>query len=334
MEKPSPPPGILHTCTSCGNPVGADQKFCEICGTKVEELPVCRKCGALFIAPVKFCELCGTAVIPDGSLEGHDEGPEPELPALHEADMVVPEGEDEREIPEPEPLPVTEQEPPEQEEPDPTPVPPPAKPPIPLSVDALFLQDEEGQPGHEGLSGKNKPLNKAFIAGGIILLLVVIAGIFFIGLPVLQGNTGLTGTTPSPAMADTALPEQTTLPATMPTMMPTTVPTTSADPFLPLPTQIIPKNQEVFFQVQKDPITAEITVIFAGGPGINSISSGEVKVTREDGAVLTGSIKPSKGDTELTLEGSKGSDRVEVIAKMYNGQTYRVYDDLLSYKAR
>jgi hypothetical protein len=175
--------------------------------------------------------------------------------------------------------------------------------------------------------GSEKPPAKktfpttALIAGAIVVVLIVIAAIFFIGLPALQGGTLSAGT--APLTVNTPLPDQTTLPATMPTMTPTPVPTDTADPSLPLPTQIIPKNQEVFFQVQKDPITAEITVLFAGGPGINSISSGDVKVTREDGAVVTGSIRPSKGDTELTLSGSKGSDRVEVIAMMYNGQTIR-----------
>ncbi len=333
MEESSQPAAIPRTCTSCGSPVEPGHKFCEICGAKVDELPVCRKCGALFIAPVKFCELCGTAVIPDGSVKVHDEGPAPELPPLHEPDMMVPDGADEQEIPEPEPLPIPEQElpGPEPEEPVPIRIPLPAKSSTPLSGNALFLQDEEKSPGPEDPSRKNKSPNKVFVAGGIVLLLVVIAGILFIGLPVLQGNTALNGTNPSLATGDTPLPEQTTLPATMPTMMPTPVLTTPADPFLPLPTQLIPKNQEVYFDVQKDGVTGEITVLFQNGPGVNTFKSADVKVTHPDGSVVTGTLIPSKS-TEIFLDGSKGNDRIEVIANMYTGQSYRVRDEMLPLK--
>ncbi len=324
MEDPSLPPGILRTCTSCGSPVGEDQKFCEICGTKTEALPVCRKCGALFIAPVKFCELCGTPVIPDAGEQRSDDEPK--------VLVTEPSGLEEPDNPEPEPPVVTE---PEHLEPDPAESAPARTPltvnsPPPPSDNALFLPEEEMPAGSGNPPKKGTGPHKALITGAIVVVLIVIAAVFFIGLPLLQSNPALAGQAPSPGPVETPLPEQTALPATMPPP----VPTTTADPFLPQPTEVIPKKQEVFFQVQKDPITAEITVIFAGGPGINSISSGDVRVTREDETVLTGSIKPSKGDTELTLEGSKGSDRVEVIARMYNGQTYRVFDDLLSYKAR
>ncbi|HII99360.1 MAG TPA: hypothetical protein HA272_08970 [Methanoregula sp.] len=328
MEDPSLPPGILRTCRSCGSPVGEDQKFCEICGTKAEALPVCRKCGALFIAPVKFCELCGTPVIPDAGEQGSDDEPK--------VLVTEPSGLDEPDDPEPEPPVVTE---PEHLEPDPAESAPARTPmtvnsPPPPSDNALFLPDEEMPAGSGDPPKKGTGPDKALIAGAIVVVLIIIAAVFFIGLPLLQSNPALAGQAPSPELVDTPLPEQTTLPAKMPAIMPTPVPTNSVDPVLTLPTEAVPKNQEVYFQVQKDPITAEITVIFAGGPGINSISSGDVRVTREDETVLTGSIKPSKGDTELTLQGSKGSDRVEVIARMYNGQTYRVFDDLLSYKAR
>lgn len=328
MEDPSLPTGILRTCTSCGSPVGDGQKFCEICGTKIEALPVCRKCGALFIAPVKFCELCGTPVIPEGSEQGSDDESEDleiETSGLEEPDD-----------PEPERLVVTEPKYPEPgpEETEPIRTPMTEKSSPRLSDNALFLPDEPIPTGSQNPPVKGTIPDKALIPGVIVVVLIIIAAVFFIGLPLLQGNPAMAGQAPSPEPVDTPLPEQTTLTATMPITMTPVVPTNTADLFLPQPTEVIPKKQEVFFQVQKDPITAEITVIFAGGPGINSISSGDVRVTREDETVLTGSIKPSKGDTELTLEGSKGSDRVEVIARMYNGQTYRVFDDLLSFKAR
>ena len=43
-----------------------------------------------------------------------------------------------------------------------------------------------------------------------------------------------------------------------------------------------------------------------------------------------GVILPLKGVNEITLGGTKEADRVEIIAKMSTGETYRVYDNLLT----
>ena len=87
---------------------------------------------------------------------------------------------------------------------------------------------------------------------------------------------------------------------------------------------------KIFFHVRKDPITSKILIIFTGSAGVGSISSADVKVTHTDGSVTTGSILPLKGVNEITLAGSKEPDRVEIIAKMSTGETYRVYDDLVT----
>ena len=87
----------------------------------------------------------------------------------------------------------------------------------------------------------------------------------------------------------------------------------------------------LYFQVQKNPITSKITVIFTGSAGEGSISSADVRVTHADGSVTTGNILPQKGVNEITLEGSKETDRVEIIAKMSSGETYRVYDGLVPF---
>jgi hypothetical protein len=50
--------------------------------------------------------------------------------------------------------------------------------------------------------------------------------------------------------------------------------------------------------------------------------------------VDTAAIQPDKAVSEVVLNGSKTTDRVEIIAKMYNGQTYRVIDKVLTYKER
>jgi len=64
---------------------------------------------------------------------------------------------------------------------------------------------------------------------------------------------------------------------------------------------------------------------------VNTFKSADVKVTHPDGSVVTGTLIPSKS-TEIFLDGSKGNDRIEVIANMYTGQSYRVRDEMLPLK--
>jgi hypothetical protein len=310
MDNPSSPAGFLRTCPSCKSPVEAGHKFCEICGEKVPDLPVCRKCGAQFIAPVKFCELCGTPV---GAPEKtRAEVVEPREPEPEQKPARKP-------VPEPEPEPVARK-------PAPAPVQTPqAKPAYDLIKDTL----PDPEPATAKTPAKT-PVNKALIIGGIVILLVIIAAAYFVGLPMLNGG-GLgvpaAAPTPTPAMTMPPTPAHTPAPVAK-----TTVPPTPANSLIPEPTQIMPKNQEVFFNVEKDQVNAKITFLFQSGPGINLISSADVKVTHPDGKVLTGTLKPSTGNVELILDGSKGTDRVEVIARMYNGKSYRVKDELLPYK--
>ena len=72
---------------------------------------------------------------------------------------------------------------------------------------------------------------------------------------------------------------------------------------------------------------------FDGGKGMSQVSRIDVKVTRPDGSVVTGIVKPEKGET-LELEGTKGADRVEVTVTMKSGVSYKVYDQLVPYKTR
>jgi hypothetical protein len=314
MENPSSPPGILRTCSACGNPVEPGHKFCEICGAKMEELPVCKNCGARFIAPVKFCEVCGTPV-------AASEKPQ--------AAAIIP--------PKPEPEPVYEPEPMEPEtEPEPVQEPKlPVKKPVPVQelphIDELTMTPEIPVILEKSKAPAKSPLNKTLIIGGIVILLVIIAGIYFVGLPMLKGGSG-GATAATPALPATMPPVPVTTSPPVATAAPTAVPTTPENSLVPLPTQQMPKNQEVFFDVQKDQVNAMITVLFQRGPGENIISYAEVKVTHPDGSVVTKTIKPSSGTTEITLEGSKGTDRVVVTAYMYNGQNYRIKDELKTFK--
>ena len=299
MEDPTEPPGLLRVCPSCNSRIEPDHTFCEICGAKMPELPACSNCGALFIAPVKFCERCGTRVIPG-------EDPKPAA--------------DER--PGRDSLPVT-------------PVPQQSRvkknPPVPASSgqdlprgvdDALFLISE-GKPPVKPKAGV------APLIGGVVLLLIVLAAVYFIGLPMLSKSRGAdvpdnpvtTQVTPGPE-SGTVLPNLTRTPAPV------------SDALVPRPTQLIPIDQKYYFHVQKNPVNARISVIFTGSSGINGISSADVKVTQPGGKVATSIIQPLKGITEITLDGSKEADRVEIIARTPDGETYRVYDELVPFTER
>jgi ribosomal protein L40E len=179
--------------------------------------------------------------------------------------------------------------------------------------DALFLVDGGPTPA-------KPPVNKIWIIGGGIGLVIILAVILFIGLPLITG-TGIFTTNNNPISPEiTPVPIITT---------PSVKFTPASGALVPQPTESIPTDQKIFFQVRKDPITSKISVIFTGPAGAGSISGADVKVTHPDGSVTTGSILPLKGLNEVTIAGSKETDRVEIIAKMSDGKTYRVFDDLV-----
>jgi len=302
MEDPSEPPGLLRVCPSCNSRIEPDHTFCEICGTKMPELPTCRNCGAQFIAPVKFCERCGSKVIPwENPAPAADETPasagKPEPPAPVKSmvkKMVI--------------------------------VPAPSGQDLSESFDdARVLRSEAPEP----VKQKAVP---ARVIGGIVVLFIMLTATYFIALPVLTGSGGLAGLNKPAAAAITPLPAATDILITPPTILETPPPV--PDALAPLPTQLIPTSQKVYFQVQKNPANARISVIFTGSAGINSISSADVRVTHPGGSVATGIILPRKGVNEISLEGSEEADRVEIIAKMADGQTYRVYDELVPWKGQ
>jgi hypothetical protein len=154
-----------------------------------------------------------------------------------------------------------------------------------------------------------------------MVLIAIIAAVYFIGLPLLTKSGVFSAHSNPPAAETTPLPE--------PTIVGTTPPVPGSRALVPQPTQLIPSGQKLYFQVQKNPVTSKISVIFAGSAGEGSIKSADIKVSHPDGSVATGIILPLKGVNEITLEGSRETDRVEIIAQMSNGGTYRVYDELV-----
>lgn len=105
----------------------------------------------------------------------------------------------------------------------------------------------------------------------------------------------------------------------------------------PGPTDIPPTGYGVVVTVIRNPISTNpsITVTFAGGDGWNMVKKDgiRVKITRSDGKIVEGTLENNL-DSSVTLEGSTGEDRVEVWADMVNGETYKIYDEVMKFKAR
>jgi hypothetical protein len=170
-------------------------------------------------------------------------------------------------------------------------------------------------------------VNTAKIIGGCLVLIAIVAAVYFIGRPMLTGSGGLDipGTPPAEI---TPVPQPTVVWTITP--VPAGTPTPASRGLTPQPTQVIPSGQKVSFQVQKSPATSRILVVYEGSLGWDSIRSAEIKVTHPDGSVSSGIIHPMKGITEMIVDGSRQADRVEIIAQTYSGERYRVYDELVS----
>ncbi len=112
------------------------------------------------------------------------------------------------------------------------------------------------------------------------------------------------------------------------------IPNNSSSVSTPGPTMTLPPGQSVVIQVnEKDTSYATITVVFSGGEAQVTTKDILVRVTRPDGEVLIGHLRPVKGD-ELVLQGSRDTDRIEVFVTLNSGVTYKVIDRLLPYRTR
>jgi hypothetical protein len=166
-------------------------------------------------------------------------------------------------------------------------------------------------------------------------MIVIIAGVATLNsIPVLapSGSRMSTGNEtdlsasvmqPVPDTSDVSVPEQVTADATgaPPVFSP-----------LPGPTQVPPGNLLVYFQVERDPFTNIVSVLFMGGKGQAGVQDVVVRLTRSDGQVLTGTFKPLQTGSGVDLTGTEKTDRVEVTVHYYTGDVYTVINQTFEYK--
>lgn len=127
----------------------------------------------------------------------------------------------------------------------------------------------------------------------------------------------------------------TTVPTTsQPTVQPTTTtPAVIETPAFkegPLPTQY-----EVIIEVDRNRVATNplITTTFRGGKGINFISLMDVRVSRSDGQTIEKSLEKPQVNSVIEIQGTVGTDRVEVFVNLVNGERYRIYDQSLPFRS-
>lgn len=128
-----------------------------------------------------------------------------------------------------------------------------------------------------------------------------------------------TNSTPSTPQATTSVPATTTA---------TQAPGFSLSP---TPTDQMPSGFSVEAKAYKDPIDAMINVEFVGGEGLYMVDSVSTTVYLSDGRIVTESIEP-KAMADVNIQGTKGEDRVTVTVDMNNGNSYKIFDQVIAYR--
>lgn len=257
----------------------------------------CPRCGVDLAGSVKFCTSCGAPVgeIPEPVQPGKGAAPSPPLPPPPAVAV--------QEMP-PNP-PVTEPAPPAHAVPEPVPHSAPDSPPVSPPV----MQQK----------------NTARIIGAAAAVVIVVAALFFLtgnpaGAP--AQSTGLATTTMQAPVTTTTIDYRSE-------EAPINLVTLTAEP-----TQALPRDRELYIEVTKDPTNAVITVQYNGGSGGKVVQANSVILTRSDGTAESAALDFSKRLSSVELQGTRGTDRLQVVVDMGTGKLIPVVDKLLSLRAR
>lgn len=89
-----------------------------------------------------------------------------------------------------------------------------------------------------------------------------------------------------------------------------------------------PAELGVSVSVQKDPVYATITTTFDGGKGQDLVQRIQVSTTLSTGEVINKDLGKKKGDAVL-INGTRGSDHVQVAVTFMNGDSYHITDTMV-----
>ncbi|MCX6689037.1 MAG: zinc ribbon domain-containing protein [Methanoregula sp.] len=346
-----PPDDAAHPrCPNCDNILLPDSRFCENCGAKIEPRPICRRCGAPLLPDAKFCENCGVPVetivvsrksttipaAPERILTKPPMPaitPKPESPVVKKATTppipapVAPA----REETLPKKIPTIPRSVPEPDEQADEPAPAKIR-----TLPRLTLEPDDGPVDILSPVPKASPSKMPTIIGGVVGVVVLLVIILVVVMPIFSSPSGTASAISNPVVTGTPVKTTTTaIPTATPrvTTVPTPKITQTINSLIPGPTQALPADQVLIFQTDKDAVSGAVTVTVTG-PSRNVVSDIEVLLTRSDGRQQTGHIIPGQKVDEITLPGTRATDRVEVTVRFYSGETYKVIDKLLEFQRR
>jgi hypothetical protein len=317
-------------CPNCKCPVLPGSVFCDACGLRILAPPSCSKCNLPLAPDTNFCESCGTPV-------GEIKPPVAHIPADESVKVPaapVPKKARKRRKKRKDgdnrgnagnPAAVQEDRPSAGSGPV-----FPQKPGEESGVSASPGDQLITVLARAGWVTDKRLFPKNFILlGGAIVVVVLLFGIVFFTHP-------LAGPDPSSGKMATGSAGTTVTPGGVTDQNGIMVHNgTGALPsLLPLPTRVVPESMRIWFQAERDPITNSVTVLFDGGKGQLAVHEVQVRLTRSDGQVLTGSFRPLVIGEGISLAGTRYTDRLEVIVVYNSGETYPVIDKNFFHKER
>ena len=325
------------TCPRCLKPVSADTPFCESCGARIGPPPTCSLCGTLLTPGARFCASCGAMVGSSGErladppeAKEQEELSEEKPPARRQPKKK----QENRDEPEraPDPLMMI---PEDGEDSVAAPLPlEPSKPRAkrPVTVTTLAPPPSATDGIVAALRGRRGVAIGAaviLVCVGIVLLLTGAIHIARIASPVesIPVTSTASGVTAAPG---TIIPD-TSVPVTiLATPTPTPVPTETFS-LVPGPTEVPPSRFAISLEADRDEFTRMVSVRFMGGSGQLAVQNIDVRLSRSDGQVLTGSFRPTQAGKGIELQGTDKVDRVEVTVTYVTGESYKEMDKVFDY---
>lgn len=259
----------------------------------------CPHCGVDLVGSVKFCTSCGAPV---------GDAPEPVQPGKEA-------------VPPPPPPPVAAA----QEMPLTPPVAEPASP-EPAAPEPALQSALDIPPVPPPLMRQK---NMAWIIGAAVAAVILVAALFFlIGTPA-GTQSGTTAESTGPGANTMQAPVATGTIDYRSEDAPINLVTLTAEP-----TQALPRDLELYIEVSKDPTNAMITVQYNGGSGGKVVQANSVILTRSDGTAESATLDFSKRLSSVELQGTRGTDRLQVVVDLGTGKLIPVVDKLLSLRVR
>jgi hypothetical protein len=154
---------------------------------------------------------------------------------------------------------------------------------------------------------------------GLLIVIGIVAIVWLVSIPLFSPAQSPVRQGPVPTV--TAPPGQ---PVTSSPSATTTITSPTVDQ--------LPKNSEVLVSVVPKDLAGRVTVRLDGGPGRSMVKEIVVKLTQPDGTVDTRSMELEAEFPEVTVNGSRETDHLEVFVMLRSGKIYKVIDEPVPYR--